>query len=182
MKTIQVRLSDQEEASLQERVRLTGLSVSCLVRASLFPGSEAKFAGPPADAGQLHELALQVAALSETVGRLLRGGENGPLPEGDSGMSSPPDPGAGGGHPAGEKGAGPAVPPADFSQLTALLQELKSRPFGLDLRFVQATLMAVFSLARGSFSSYPEQWEPFKAEARRRAFAGENEAPCQPKS
>jgi len=32
MRTIQVRLSDQEEAALQERVRLTGLSISSLGR------------------------------------------------------------------------------------------------------------------------------------------------------
>jgi hypothetical protein len=181
MKTIQVRLSDQEEAALQERVRLTGLSVSSLVRESLFPGTEAKLAQLPASAGQVHELARQVAALSEAVGRLSFGRENGAAPEGNAGIVLE-ESGAEAGGPAHKNGAGPGATAADFSELTALLLEQKSSPFGLDLRFVQATLMAVFSLARGSFSSNPQEWEPFKEEARRRAFARESEAPCRTKS
>lgn len=127
-----------------------------------------KLAQNPASAGQVHELARQVAALSEAVGRLAAGRENSADPEGDSEIVSRPDPGAGSGGRSGEKGTGPGAPGADFSELTTLLQEQKSRPFGLDLRFVQATLMAVFSLARGSFFNYPGEWEPFKAKSKRR--------------
>jgi hypothetical protein len=182
MKTIQVRLSDQEEAGLQERVRLTGLSISSLVRESLFPGSEAKLAERPASAGQVHELARQVAALSEAVGRLSMARENGAAPEGVFEVVLEPGSAAGGAARAGETGARTCAPAVDFPELMALLQEQKCSPFGLDLHFVQATLMAVFSLARGSFSTYPEEWEPFKMEARRRAFARKSEEPCRTKN
>lgn len=168
MKTIQVRISDQEEAALRERMALTGLSISGLVRASLFPETEAQAAQFPASAGQVNELAKQLAALAKAVDLLAAGRETGAVAASVSGVK--------GGPPGAEPEREPAALGADFAGLTRLLQEQISRPFGLDLPFVQATFMAVFTLARGSFSHYPEEWQPFKDEARRRAFAAEEGA------
>ena len=67
MKTIQVRLSDEEEASLQERVQLSGLSISSLVRGSLFPGTEAKLDQLPATAGQVKTVEKRLDELTEAI-------------------------------------------------------------------------------------------------------------------
>jgi hypothetical protein len=170
MKTIQVRISDQEEAALRERMALTGLSISGLVRASLFPETGAQAAQLPASSGQVNELAKEVAALAKAVDLLAAARENGAL--------AGPVAGVAGGPPGAETEREPGPPGADFAELTRLLQEQTSRPFGLDLPFVQATFMAVFTLARGSFSHYPEEWQPFKDEALRRAFAAQEEGAC----
>ena len=178
MKTIQVRLSDEEEAALRERMTLTGLSISGLVRACLFAETDAKTAQLPASAGQVNELTKQIAALSETVGRLAAGRETEGAAQKETGAVAREESGAA----ADKTERESAVPGADFAEFARLFQEQKSRPFGLDLPFVQATLMAVFTLARGSFSHCPEEWEPFKEEAWRRAFAGEDKPPCLPES
>jgi len=170
MKTIQVRLSDEEEASLQERVKLTGLTVSQLVRASLFPGKGEKNAQLPACAGQVEEVSRRVALLAEAVDRVAV--ESGRMSAACQAvaerLSEPPEVVERDCLAEVEREIG--VLSRNMAKLLLAAQEQKGRPFGLDLPFVQATLMAAFSLARGSFAQSPERWEPFKDEAWRRAF------------
>ena len=61
----------------------------------------------------------------------------------------------------------------NLSRLVELLNEEKKFPFGMNRNFVQVATMASFTLARGTFSNAPEAWEPYKEEARRRAFKAE---------
>ena len=61
----------------------------------------------------------------------------------------------------------------NLSRLVELLNEEKKFPFGMNRNFVQVATMASFTLARGTFSHAPEAWEPYKEEARRRAFKAE---------
>ena len=84
MKTIQVRLSEEEEASLQERLRLSGHSISSLVRESLFPGTEAKLAQLPATAGQVEEIKKRLEELGEAVDRVKENMEAGCVHERDA--------------------------------------------------------------------------------------------------
>lgn len=64
-----------------------------------------------------------------------------------------------------------------LSRLVAILDEEKKFPFGMNRNFVQVATMASFTLARGTFSNAPEAWEPYKEEARRRAFKAEGGEP-----
>lgn len=182
MKTIQVRLSDQEEANLQERVRLTGCSISSLVRDCLFRETGAREPELPASSGQVEELARQVAELSEAVRLLAAASGKGAASEPESELAADRISGHHGGTRPQVIDREPGALAQDFAELLRAVQEQQSRPFGLDLPFVQTALMAVFALARGSFTRYPEEWEPFKDEAWCRAFAREEEAPCSEKS
>jgi len=180
MSKITVRFSDQEEADLRERAESASLSISELIRGTMFPGTVPNLPGLPATAGQVSELAGQLSALSRTVERLAAAGEKAHVPEKIVRGSGPVS--------GTEKGAQPdqvgpkvAALSRQVGELLQLVLYQKGRPFGLDLPFVQATLMAVFTLARGSFIRYPEEWEPFKDEARRRAFAPSEDA-CSGKS
>lgn len=74
MKTIQVRLSDEEEAILEERVRVTGLSVSQLVRDFLFPGKDGK--SPPVFIRDEREIAVLVALREEVATLAKRSAES----------------------------------------------------------------------------------------------------------
>lgn len=58
----------------------------------------------------------------------------------------------------------------NLARLVELLNEEKNFPFGMNRKFVQVATMASFTLARGTFSNSPESWEPYKEEARSRAF------------
>ena len=60
-----------------------------------------------------------------------------------------------------------------LARLVELLNEEKKFPFGMNRNFVQVATMASFTLARGTFSNAPEAWEPYKEEARSRAFKAE---------
>lgn len=182
MKTIQVRLSDEEEANLQERVRLTGCSISSLVRDCLFRETAAREPELPASSGQVEELARQVAALSEAVRLMAAAIGKGAASKPENEVAGDRISGDDGSTRQEEIGREPGAPAQNFAELLRCVQEQQSRPFGLDLPFVQTTLMAVFALARGSFTRYPEEWEPFKDEAWCRAFAREEEAPCSEKS
>lgn len=65
----------------------------------------------------------------------------------------------------------------NVGRLVALLTEEKKHPFGLRRGFVQAVLVKIDALAQGSFSQNKDAWEPFKADAKRRALpqeGGEN--------
>ena len=180
MSKITVRFFDQEEADLRERAESASLSVSELIRGTMFPGSVPNLPGLPATSGQISELAGQLSALSRTVERMAAAGEKVPVPEktgrgsgpvSDTVKSAQPD----------QAGPKMAALSRQVEEALQLIHSQKNRPFGLDLPFVQATMMAVFALARGSFIRYPEEWEPFKDEARRRAFAPSEDA-CSGKS
>lgn len=58
----------------------------------------------------------------------------------------------------------------NLARLVELLNQEKNFPFGMNRKFVQVATMASFALARGTFSNSPEAWEPYKEEARTRAF------------
>jgi antitoxin component of RelBE/YafQ-DinJ toxin-antitoxin module len=62
-----------------------------------------------------------------------------------------------------------------LARLVELLDEEKKFPFGLNRTFVQVATLASFTLARGTFSNAPEAWEPYKEEARHRAFKKEGD-------
>ena len=182
MKTIQVRLSDQEAASLQEKAKLTGRSLSEVVREILCPGNDEKRARLPASEAQITALSGQLDALAEAVRRLETRGENGSLPEKNYERLIDPirSQGSLAGSEKNERDLSAVL--QILGALMELLQEQKTRPFDLDLPFVQATFMACFTLARGSFADSPEQWESFKDEAWLRAFHRESEATCTAKS
>ena len=180
MSKITVRFSEQEEADLRERAESASLSVSELIRGTMFPGTVPNLPGLPATSGQISELASQLSALSRTVERVAAASEKAPASEKTGRGAGPVFP--------LERSAQPdqTVPKVaalsrQVEELLQLVHSQKNRPFGLDLPFVQATMMAVFTLARGSFIRYPEEWEPFKDEARRRAFAPSEDA-CSGKS
>jgi len=63
----------------------------------------------------------------------------------------------------------------NLARLVEILNEEKKFPFGMNRNFVQVATMASFTLARGTFSHAPEAWEPYKEEARRRAFKSEGD-------
>ena len=63
----------------------------------------------------------------------------------------------------------------NLARLVEILNEEKRFPFGMNRNFVQVATMASFTLARGTFSHAPEAWEPYKEEARRRAFKSEGD-------
>lgn len=60
-----------------------------------------------------------------------------------------------------------------LTRLVGILDEEKKFPFGMNRNFVQVATMASFTLAKGTFSNAPDAWEPYKKEARRRAFQEE---------
>jgi len=64
-----------------------------------------------------------------------------------------------------------------LARLVEILNEEKKFPFGMNRNFFQVATMASFTLARGTFSHAPEAWEPYKEEARRRAFKAEEGEP-----
>ena len=180
MSKITVRFSEQEEASLRERAESVSLSVSELIRGTMFPGTVPNLPELPASSGQVSELAGQLSALVQMVERLAAAKANGtglekkvgaPGPVSGTEKSAQPD----------QSGPKVAALSRQVDELSQLFLSQKNRPFGLDLPFVQAALMAVFTLARGSFTRYPEEWEPFKDEAWRRAFAPSEDA-CSGKS
>jgi hypothetical protein len=180
MSKITVRFSDQEEADLRGRAESASLSISELIRGTMFPGTVQNLPGLPATSGQVSELAGQLSALAQVVERMATAQENVRVVEKKEvgpGPVSGPEKNA----QADQTGPKVAALSRQVDELSRLILTQKNRPFGLDLPFVQATLMAVFTLARGSFTRYPEEWEPHKDEAWRRAFAPSEDA-CSGKS
>ena len=180
MSKITVRFSDQEEADLRGRAESASLSVSELIRGTMFPGTVPNLPGLAATSGQISELAGQLSGLSRAVERMAAAGEKAPVPE-KNGRGSGPVSGLEKSVQPDQVGPQVAALSRQLGELLQLVHSQKNRPFGLDLPFVQATMMAVFTLARGSFIRYPEEWEPFKDEARLRAFAPSEDA-CKGKS
>jgi len=176
MKSIHVRLSDEEEAKLQGEAELSGKSVSEVVRETLFRDPERGAALRPASSGQVEELGERLVLLAETLDRVrvacgkiesLEGvlGELLALKGGQAEL-------------AGRVESAEHEIRSLSENLTRLVDlqvEERRAPFGMNRAFFQVATMASFTLARGTFSHSPEAWEPYKEEARRRAFKSEGE-------
>lgn len=177
MKSIHVRLSDEEEALLEEEAALSGKTISDVVRATLFKNLE-RGALRPAGFEQVVALEEKLAFVAETVGRLngacekiaalermvaelleLKGGQAelaGRVENAEQEIRALSE---------------------NLVRLVDLQVEEREAPFGMNRAFVQVATMAAFTLARGTFSHNPEAWEPYKEEARRRALKTEGGAP-----
>jgi uncharacterized protein (DUF1778 family) len=176
MKSIHVRLSDQEETLLQERAALSGKSVSEVVRETLFRDFETVAAPKTATFEQVTGLEKSVASLSEIVGKVAGACEKvaalEQLVESLSGLK------------AGQSELSDRMENAEnevrslsgnLTRLVELQVEERRAPFGMSRTFIQAATLASFTLARGTFSNDPQAWEPYKEEARRRAYQTEGD-------
>lgn len=171
MNGIHVRVSEEEEALLQEQAALAGKTVSELVREVLFREPGRFCALRPATFEQLNGLEERVATLTETVARLCSACEKPDAGEGAAGEILALK--------NGQSELAGRVENAEralrflsenVTRLVDLQVQEREAPFGLDRAFVQVATMAVFTLARGTFSNNPQAWEPYKEEARRRAY------------
>lgn len=170
MKSIHVRLSDEEEAVLQDKAALAGCTVSDLVRDKLFSDVEHIVAHRPATVGQVAGLERQINSLAETLQRLADwSGNHSELTEKTGAFSE-------------LLGARMDNAEAEIRSLSEniirlvdIQEEERRTPFGMHKAFFQVATMAGFTLASGTFSNDPEAWQPYKDEARRRAFKKEGD-------
>ena len=170
MKSLHVKLSDEEEAILQEKAALAGCTVSDLVRDKLFRDEEHIVALRPATGAQVAELERRISALTGTLQSLADWSENcSALTEKSLAISE-------------LLGARMENAEAEIHSLSEnvvrlveLQEEERRTPFGMHRTFFQVATMAGFTLASGTFSNDPEAWRPFKEDARRRAFKKEGD-------
>jgi uncharacterized protein (DUF1778 family) len=170
MKSLHVKLSDEEEAILQEKAALAGRTVSDLVRDNLFRDVEQIVGLRPATGAQVVELEQRINTLAGTLQRLVDWSENcSALTENSRAFSE-------------RLGARMENTEAEIhalsenvGRLVELQEEERRAPFGMQRTFFQVATMAGFTLASGTFSNDPEAWRPFKEDARRRAFKKEGD-------
>ncbi|WP_162605153.1 plasmid mobilization protein [Geomonas oryzae] len=178
MQSIHVRVSEEEEALLQEKAALLGKSVSELVRDVLFRDLDRILERQPATFGQVEELKAELIAARETIRELaVSCGRISLLEERFEALSELK---------TAQAGVEKRLENAE-EEIHALSENLvrqaeiqteeRNAPFGMQRSFVQVALMAAYTLARGTFSNNTEAWNPYKDEARRRAFPGEGGAP-----
>ena len=170
MKSIHVRLSEEEEAILQEKAALTGCTVSDLVRDNLFRDVEQFATFRPATGAQFSELERRIDSMAETLQRLADWCEKyADLQEKSREFSES----------VGARFENTEVEIRSLSEnivrLVDLQEEERRAPFGMHRAFFQVATMAGFTLASGTFSNDPEAWQPYKEEARRRAFKKEGD-------
>jgi uncharacterized protein (DUF1778 family) len=170
MKSLHVKLSDEEEAILQEKAALAGRTVSDLVRDNLFRDVEQIAGLKPATGTQVVELEQRINALAGTLQRLVDWSENFSVLTEKSGAFS--------------ELLGARMENAEaeihalsenMGRLVELQEEERRAPFGMQRTFFQVATLAGFTLASGTFSNDQEAWRPFKEDARRRAFKKEGD-------
>jgi uncharacterized protein (DUF1778 family) len=177
MKSIHVRVSEEEDELLQEKAAQLGKTVSDLVRDILFRNLDRVQFNLPATTGQVEELQSQMEALAETVRGMAPGCEKVALLEQRIAAFFELK--------NGESGLEKRLENAE-EEIHALSQNLvrqvelqveeRRAPFGMQRSFVQVALLAAYTLARGTFSNDKKAWEPYKEEARSRAFPPEGGA------
>lgn len=171
MQSIHVRVSEEEEALIQEKAALLNKSVSELVRDILFRDLDRILERQPATFGQVEELKAELFSARETIRELaLSCARIEFLEERFTALSELQNAQA-----EVEKRLENAE-----EEIRALSENLvrqveiqaeeRSAPFGMQRSFVQVALMAAYTLARGTFHHNQEAWAPYKDEARRRAF------------
>lgn len=176
MKSIHVRLSDEEEALLQEKAGLLGKTVSDVVRETLFSEMERMVALRPATFEQVNGVEGRLGLLAERVDRVAAACDKiAGLEQKVEGLFE-----LKGGQSELAERVGSAEKEIhslseNFTRLVDLQVEERLAPFGMNRAFVQVATMASFTLARGTFSHNPEAWEPYKEEARRRAYKSEGD-------
>ena len=175
MKSIHVRLSDEEEEELLRQAEASGRTVSEVVREALFADPGRSAALRPATSGEVEELEKRLEVWAGKVElaceklAALEGGlaELSELKGGQAELA---------GRVENEEEELRALS-QNVTRLVDLQVEEREAPFGMNRAFLQAAIMAAFTLARGSFSNNPEAWEPYKEEARRRALKREGGTP-----
>jgi uncharacterized protein (DUF1778 family) len=172
MKSLHVKLSDEEEAILQEKAALAGCTVSDLVRGNLFRDAEQIAVLRPATGAQISELEKRINTLAEALQRLTDWSENcSALTEKSLAFSEL----------LGSRMENAEAEIHSLSEnivrLVELQEEERRTPFGMHRAFFQVATMAGFTLASGTFSNDPEAWRPYKEDARRRAFKKEGDQP-----
>ncbi|OGT96398.1 MAG: hypothetical protein A2X80_01110 [Geobacteraceae bacterium GWB2_52_12] len=177
MKSIHVRVSEGEEELLHEKAALLGRTVSDLVRDILFRELEQVLATPPATSGQVEELQARLDSVAETVrGMSLSLEKMAALERRVESLFELK---------TGQEEIARRVEDAE-EEIRSLSENLVRQvelqveerrvPFGMQRSFVQVSLLAAYTLARGTFSNNREAWEPYKEEARVRAFPTEGSA------
>lgn len=177
MKSIHVRVSEEEDELLQEKAAQLGRTVSDLVRDVLFRNLDRVQDNLPATTGQVEELQSQLATVAETVRGMAPVCEKVALLEqriaallelknADSGLEKRLESAEEEIHALSE----------NLVRQVELQVEERRAPFGMQRSFVQVALLAAYTLARGTFSTNKEAWEPYKEEARSRAFPPEGGA------
>jgi len=177
VKSIHVRVSEPEEALLQEKAALLGKTVSDLVRDILFRDLERVLALQPATSGQVEELRSQLVSLAESMAGMARSSEQ------MAGMGQGIESICELKNAQGEMARRLENAEEEIHALSEnlvrqveLQAQERSAPFGMQRSFVQVALLAAYTLARGTFSNNKEAWEPYKEEARSRAFPPEGGA------
>lgn len=177
MKSIHVRVSEAEEEFLQDKAALLKRTVSDLVRDVLFRELEGVQCLQPASSGQVEELRTRLDSVAETVREVARIGEQiaalersfqelFELKNGQEEIARRMENAEEEIHCLSE----------NLVRQVELQAEERRVPFGMQRSFVQVSLLAAYTLARGTFSNNTEAWEPYKEEARGRAFPAEGGA------
>lgn len=177
MKGIHVRVSEEEDELLQEKAAQLDKTVSDLVRDILFRNLDRVQDHLPATTGQVEALQSQLGAVAEAVRGMAPGCEKVTLLEqriaallelknNESGLEQRLESAEEEIHALSE----------NLVRQVELQVEERRAPFGMQRSFVQVALLAAYTLARGTFSSNKEAWEPYKEEARSRAFPPEGGA------
>jgi uncharacterized protein (DUF1778 family) len=177
VKSIHVRVSEEEEALLQGKSAQLGKTVSDLVRDALFRELEQVLDRQPATVGQVEELKSRLDCLTETVQVMAR------LVEKMAGLEGRIEALSEQKTAQGELARRVESAEQEIHALSEnlvrqveLQVEERRVPFGMQRSFVQVSLLAAYTLARGTFSNNTDAWEPYKEEARRRAFPEEGGA------
>jgi len=177
VKSIHVRVSEGEEELLQEKAALLGRTVSDLVRDILFRELEGVQVFQPASSGQVEELRARLDSVAETVQGVAQLTEQiavlerrfddlSELKNGQEVITRRMENAEEEIHSLSE----------NLVRQVELQVEERRVPFGMQRSFVQVSLLAAYTLARGTFSNNREAWEPYKEEARVRAFPTEGGA------
>jgi uncharacterized protein (DUF1778 family) len=174
VKSIHVRVSEEEETLLQGKAAQLGRTVSDLVREVLFRELEQVPVNQPASVGQVEELKSRLDSVAETVRGLAHSFEKMAGLEGRVEAIFEQK------NQRGELALRMENAEQEIHSLSEnlvrqveLQAEERREPFGMQRSFVQVSLLAAYTLARGTFSNNTEAWEPYKDEARRRAFPTE---------
>jgi hypothetical protein len=174
VRSIHVRVSEGEEELLQEKAALLGRTVSDLVRDILFRELEGVQCFQPVSSGQVEELRSRLDSVAETVQGVPQIAEQIALLERRFEEISELK--------TGQELISRRMENAEeeihclsehLVRQVELLAEERRVPFGMQRSFVQVSLLAAYTLARGTFSNNREAWEPYKEEARGRAFPTE---------
>jgi len=176
MKGIHVRVSEQEDELLQEKAAQMGKTVTDLVREVLFRNLDGQ-EHLPATVGQVDELRSELNSLAETLRGIAHSVEKMAGLEGRVETLFEQK------SAQGEIARRVENAEQEIHTLSEnlvrqveLQAEERREPFGMQRSFVQVSLLAAYTLARGTFSNNTAAWEPYKDEARRRAFPTEGGA------